>query len=141
MKCAEGGIDRIIFVRAVLLSPTRGGRKQASKIGSSHDSAGVDWFGHFLASDTYHIRTSHENLNLRVIDQDSTNTVVHQSIVIIFFLQRVAQISMSASVGIAFSGGGISAAVGAACAWNAIADIYPSSNSINLTISTVSGGR
>ena len=48
---------------------------------------------------------------------------------------------MSASVGIAFSGGGISAAVGAACAWNAIADIYPSSNLINLTISTVSGGR
>mmetsp|Transcript_11524 Transcript_11524/g.24619 ORF Transcript_11524/g.24619 Transcript_11524/m.24619 type:complete len:178 (+) Transcript_11524:2429-2962(+) len=50
------------------------------------------------------------------------------------------------STGLAFSGGGISAAIGAACAWNAIVDIYNHSigsmytESLNLTISTVSGG-
>jgi len=51
------------------------------------------------------------------------------------------QLYKSMSVGIAFSGGGISAAIGAACAWNAIASTYPSIDSLNVTISTVSGGR
>lgn len=46
---------------------------------------------------------------------------------------------MSSSIGVAFSGGGVSAAIGAACAWNAMADIYISSMN-NLSISTVSGG-
>lgn len=41
------------------------------------------------------------------------------------------------SIGVAFSGGGISAAVGGACAWNAFVDTYPFSN---VTLSTVSGG-
>jgi len=44
------------------------------------------------------------------------------------------------SIGIAFSGGGVSAAIGAACAWNAMADIYNISSMNNVTISTVSGG-
>lgn len=50
------------------------------------------------------------------------------------------------STGLAFSGGGISAAIGAACAWNTIVDVYNPSigsmytESLNLTISTVSGG-
>ena len=44
------------------------------------------------------------------------------------------------SIGIAFSGGGVSAAIGAACAWNAMADIYNISSMNNLSISTVSGG-
>ena len=47
---------------------------------------------------------------------------------------------MSSSIGVAFSGGGVSAAIGAACAWNALADIYNISSMNNLTISTVSGG-
>ena len=44
------------------------------------------------------------------------------------------------SIGIAFSGGGVSAAIGAACAWNAMTDIYNISSINNVTISTVSGG-
>ena len=44
------------------------------------------------------------------------------------------------SIGIAFSGGGVSAAIGAACAWNAMTDIYNISSLNYLTISTVSGG-
>ena len=46
------------------------------------------------------------------------------------------------SIGIAFSGGGVPAAIGAACSWNAITDVYPHIGGFdNLTISTVSGGR
>lgn len=49
------------------------------------------------------------------------------------------------SVGIAFSGGGVPAAISAACAWNAIVETYPSimepSNAEKVTVSTVSGGR
>ena len=45
------------------------------------------------------------------------------------------------SVGIAFSGGGVSAAIAAACSWNSIANSYPSVlSSNNITVSTVSGG-
>ena len=44
------------------------------------------------------------------------------------------------SIGLAFSGGGVPAAIGAACAWNAMTDIYNISSMNNMTISTVSGG-
>ena len=44
------------------------------------------------------------------------------------------------SIGIAFSGGGVLAAIGSACAWNAMTDIYNISSMNNLSISTVSGG-
>ena len=42
------------------------------------------------------------------------------------------------SIGIAFSGGGVSAAIGSACAWNAMTEIYNISSMNNITISTVS---
>jgi hypothetical protein len=49
------------------------------------------------------------------------------------------------SVGIAFSGGGIPAAISAACAWNAIVETHPSilmpPHAEKVTVSTVSGGR
>eukprot|EP00970_Alexandrium_tamarense_P018145 scaffold13320_cov215-Alexandrium_tamarense.AAC.29 len=48
----------------------------------------------------------------------------------------------------AFSGGGISGAIGAACAWSAIVDTYPSiassistNSSSKVIVSTVSGGN
>ena len=47
---------------------------------------------------------------------------------------------MPSSIGVAFSGGGVSAAIGSACAWNALSDIYNISSMNNVTISTVSGG-
>lgn len=48
-------------------------------------------------------------------------------------------------LGIAFSGGGITAAIGAACTWHTLVDIYPNLNissfsSTEIVISTVSGG-
>lgn len=48
-------------------------------------------------------------------------------------------------LGIAFSGGGITAAINAACTWHTLVDIYPSlnlstSSSTEIVISTVSGG-
>lgn len=50
------------------------------------------------------------------------------------------------SIGIAFSGGGVSAAISAACAWNSIVESYPyvldPPDAIKkVTVSTVSGGR
>lgn len=48
------------------------------------------------------------------------------------------------SIGIAFSGGGVSAAIGAACAWNSIVELHPhvlDPSVMDLTVSTVSGGR
>ena len=50
------------------------------------------------------------------------------------------------SVGIAFSGGGVPAAISAACTFNAILETYPSimATDVNLSkvsLSTVSGGR
>jgi hypothetical protein len=48
-------------------------------------------------------------------------------------------------LGIAFSGGGITAAISAACTWHTLVDIYPNlnlstSSSTEIVISTVSGG-
>jgi hypothetical protein len=57
---------------------------------------------------------------------DASNTIVYKTM-----------------LGIAFSGGGICAAISAACAWNALVDMYPSinnSSSTDIMISTVSGG-